>query len=66
MNPTNKPDSKVPVVVLAKAIRNLHGCNASWVESIQVKEPFQGKTVWEGTVQVFGFIVHPTATRCYA
>ena len=51
---------------LVEAIHNLHGCEASWVESIPVKEVFQGKTVWEGTVQVFALSGHPTATRCYA
>lgn len=31
-----------------------------------VKETFQGKTIWEGTVQVFDLQGHPEATRCYA
>ncbi len=31
-----------------------------------VKETFQGRTVWEGIVQVFDLIGHPEATRCYA
>jgi hypothetical protein len=36
------------------------------VESVRVKETFQGKTVWEGVVQVFDLSGHPTASRCYA
>jgi len=41
------------IEVLAKTIHDLHGCKASWIKSIPVKETFQGKTVWEGEVQVF-------------
>ncbi|MDO8751873.1 MAG: hypothetical protein Q7K03_12150 [Dehalococcoidia bacterium] len=51
---------------LKEAIRNLHGCDSTWIESAPVKETFQGQTVWEGTVQVFDLIGHPTAKRCYA
>jgi hypothetical protein len=57
---------EVPKETLAQAIRDLHSCKATWVESVPVKEIFQGATVWEGTVQVFNLIGHPTATRCYA
>jgi len=31
-----------------------------------VKETFQGKTVWEGIVEVFDLHGHPKATRVYA
>ena len=33
------------------------------VESVPVKETFQGKTVWEGIVEVFDSLGHPTAQR---
>ena len=36
------------------------------VESVPVKETFEGRTVWEGVVEVFDLIDHSTATRCYA
>ena len=39
-----------PLANLKQAIRNLHGCGSTWVESVAVKETFQGRTVWEGTV----------------
>ena len=52
--------------VLAKAIYDLHGCKATWVESVPVKEIFEDDTVWEGVVQVFDLKGHPKATRCYA
>ena len=51
---------------LAKAILDLHGCKATSVESIPVKEVFNEETVWEGVVQVFDIQGHSTAPRCYA
>lgn len=67
MKETNKqPTIEAPIEALIEAIRNLHGCKATWVESVPVKETFQGKTVWEGTVHVFDLTGHPTASRCYA
>ena len=51
---------------LVDAIRNLHGCEATWRESVPVTETFDGQTVWDGAVQVFDLHGHPTATRCYA
>lgn len=53
-------------VALEKAIRDLHGCDSTWIEAVPVAEIFQGQTVWEGTVQVFELHGHPTAKRCYA
>ena len=57
---------EVPTKALIEAIRSLHGCDATWIESVPVKETFHGQTVWEGTVQVFTLQGHPTATLCYA
>lgn len=55
-----------PVEALQEAIRNLHGCESAWLESVPVKEVFMDQPVWEGEVQVFELQGHPTATRCYA
>ena len=67
MKETNKqPTIEAPIKALVEAIRNLHGCKATWVQSVPVKETFQGKIVWEGEVQVFEVKGHPTASRCYA
>ena len=52
--------------LLVRAIRDLHGCDAVWVESVPVTETFQGLTAWEGTVEVFDLEGHPSATRAYA
>lgn len=51
---------------LRDIIRRLHGVDAKHVESVQIKEEFQGQTVWEGTVEVFDLEGHPTAHRAYA
>ncbi len=51
---------------LHDVIRRLHGVDAVHVESVPVKETFQGRTVWEGVVEVFELIGHPTANRLYA
>ena len=51
---------------LVEAIRHLHGAEATHVESVPVREVFDGKVVWEGEVQVFDLAGHPTATRVYA
>jgi len=51
---------------LEKAILDLHGCKSKWVESIPVKEVFEGETAWEGIVEVFDIEGHGTAKRCYA
>jgi hypothetical protein len=51
---------------LQDVIRHLHGVESKHVESVPIKETFQGKTVWEGTVEVFELVGHPRATRLYA
>jgi hypothetical protein len=51
---------------LRDVIRKLHGVESIHVESVPVKETFQGRTVWDGVVEVFDLIGHPTATRLYA
>ncbi len=51
---------------LQDVIRRLHGAEAKHIESVPVKETFQGKTVWEGIVEVFELRGHPEAYRAYA
>ncbi|MBM4397442.1 MAG: hypothetical protein FJ087_17365 [Deltaproteobacteria bacterium] len=51
---------------LQDAIRNLHGCDSTWVESVPVRETFKGRVVWEGAVEVIDLHGHDSATRCYA
>jgi protein-arginine kinase activator protein McsA len=51
---------------LQSVIRRVHGVDSQHVESIPVKETHQGRTVWEGVVEVFDLIGHPKAHRAYA
>ena len=46
---------------LQDGIRRLHGVESKYVESVPIKETFQGKTVWEGIVEVFELVGHPKA-----
>lgn len=51
---------------LRKAIWQLHGVDSKHLESIVVHETFQGKTVWNGVVEVFELIGHPESSKAYA
>lgn len=51
---------------LRNVIHNLHGATATHVQSVPVKEMFQGRTVWDGIVEVFDLTGHPKANRIYA
>lgn len=44
----------------------MHGCEATWVESVPVVETFQGREVWRGEVQAFDLAGCSAATRGYA
>ena len=54
------------IAQLQDAIRDLHGCESTYLETVPVTETFDGKTVWEGEVEVFEIRGHPTATHAYA
>jgi hypothetical protein len=51
---------------LQVAIQQLHRCGAMHRETIPVHEQFEGKTVWQGDVEVFEINGHPVSKRCYA
>ncbi len=51
---------------LTQAIHRLHGCDSTHVESVRVTETFEGETIWDGEVEVFDLIDHPTAQMAYA
>lgn len=51
---------------LKEVIYRLPGARARHVESAPVKEVFQGKTVWQGIVEVFELHGHRKAPRIYA
>jgi hypothetical protein len=54
------------IPALQDAIRRLHSCEAIHVTSVPVNDTHDGKTVWEGEVEVFQLVGHPTAARAYA
>ncbi len=54
------------IAELQAAILNLHGCTSQYVETVPVTETFNGKTVWQGEVEVFDIRGHPKAKRAYA
>jgi len=51
---------------LREVIKQLHGSDAVYVETVPVKEVFQGQTVWEGEVEVFDLTDNPDANRVFA
>ena len=51
---------------LREAIEKLHGVTAAHQESVPVKETHQGKTIWDGIVEVFHIHGHPKTERAYA
>lgn len=51
---------------LKEVIHRLHGATATHVESVPVKEVFEGKTIWDGVVEVFDLHGHAKAKRAYA
>ena len=54
------------LAALRAAIAQLHRCGAVWLRTEHVHESFQGKTVWNGDVEVFSLIQHPKARYAYA
>jgi hypothetical protein len=51
---------------LQAVIHKLHGVHSTHVESVPVKEEFNGKVIWDGIVEVFQLHDHPDATHAYA
>ncbi len=54
------------IAELQGAILKLHGAQAVHVESVPVRETFQGQVVWDGVVEVFALRGHASASRAYA
>lgn len=51
---------------LQDVIRRLYGVESTHLESVPTKEIFEGKIVWDGTVEVFELKNHPKAQKLYA
>jgi len=54
------------IAELAAIIHELHGAKATHRESVPVTETWQGKTIWDGVVEVFDLKDHPKTHRAYA
>ncbi len=54
------------ITELKDAIRAMHGCESLHVESVAVKEVFEGQTVRESKVEVFDLVGHRQAKRASA
>jgi hypothetical protein len=54
------------IAELQDVIRRLHGVESKHIESVPVKETFQGKTVWEGIVEIFEIRGDARTNRIYA
>ena len=66
-NYLRQKEKRVPYIErLRQAIRDLHGCKSEYLQTVPVTEVFQGKTIWQGEVEVFSIRGHPKAKRAYA
>jgi len=54
------------IAELAAIIHELHGAKATHRESVPVTETWQGKTIWDGVVEVFDLHGHPKTDTAYA
>src|SRR5687768_15943882 len=51
---------------LEREIRDQHGCVSTHDDSIDVNETFKSTTVWQGAIEVFSLVNHPTGKTAYA
>ena len=51
---------------LKLAVEHLHKCSARHIRTIHVHEQFQGKTVWDGDVELFLIFGNLKSEQCYA
>jgi len=51
---------------IKNAVEKRERCRAKHVQSLRVKEKWIEETVWDGVVETFDLLNHPTAKRAYA
>ena len=51
---------------LARTVSRRHSCDCAHLSSERIHLASDGKTAWEGWVEVFELYSHEQATRCYA
>jgi hypothetical protein len=50
---------------IKRAVEKAADCPASHLETVAVVDTFRGKTMWEGTVEIFELLGHSKAKRAY-
>jgi hypothetical protein len=65
-NPKAAVQDPKEITKLKDAIRATHGCESLHVESVAVKDVFEGQTASETNVEVFDLVGHRQAKRAYA
>jgi hypothetical protein len=61
------PMTEVSPDQLKQAVESQHGGTATFVQAVPIHESHDGKTVWNGAVQVYDLAGSPSgATRAYA
>jgi len=56
----------VYITDLQREIRRLYGVESVHVRTVPLTEQFEGKILWQGEVETFDVVGHPTARRCFA
>jgi hypothetical protein len=56
----------MPIEELKDVIFKLHGVDSTHSQSVPLKEVFNGKTIWEGIVEVFDLHGRDKANTAYA
>jgi len=54
------------LALLQAAIRQTHNCEAVHCQTVPVHETIDGKTIWQGEVEVFDLDGHAEAKKCFA
>ena len=51
---------------IKNAVEKREGCRAKHIESLRVQEKWIDEIAWDGVVETFDLLNHPTAKRVYA
>ena len=51
---------------IKNAVERREACRAKHIESLRVQEKWIEETAWDGVVETFDLLNHPTAKRVYA
>lgn len=57
---------EVTSIELRRTVESQCGGTATFVQSVPLRQSFEGMTVWSGVVHIFDLAGHPYAKRAYA